>query len=74
MFHAAIFFLLDLCTIKTLNAPDSKSVCLCSFQYSADTKHFIVYIVSANYQSCASLSRKNITAKPLIAWGNLVGL
>lgn len=64
-FHSAIF-LLDLCTIKSSNL--LHSVFLCPFQYSADTKHFLVYTVSAICQSCAPLSRQNITSKNVCAY------
>lgn len=51
---------------QSLNPLDSKSVCLCPFQYCADTKRFIVHSVSAICQSFTSLIRKEKTAKTQI--------
>lgn len=63
VFHAAIF-LLDLCTIKSLNPLDRDSLSLCPFQYSADTKRFIVYnCIRYLSKHSVPLSRKHIGGK-----------
>ena len=74
-FHAAIF-LLDLCTIKSLNPLDRDSLSLCPFQYSADTKRFIVYnCICYLSKHSAPLSRKHIGGeKPLIACCSAPGI